>query len=197
MPCKTYCRGRPPQERPRPHRSGQGEDGRVHRLVRDQPGQRRAGPDLGRRLRADQLRHRRDHGRAGPRHARLRVRRSSSTCRSCRSSIRATTSRREERSEDPGRQSVFYRTTARRSTRATTTACRPPSSSRRSPHDLAAQRPGPAGGQLQAPRLALQPAALLGRAVPDPARTGRRRQADRPRPCRRRRRTAGRPAAPR
>jgi leucyl-tRNA synthetase len=32
-------------------------------------------PDLDRRLRADGLRHRRDHGRARPRHARLRVRR--------------------------------------------------------------------------------------------------------------------------
>ena len=31
----------------------------------------------------------------------------------------------------------------------------------------------PGGGQLQAPRLALQPAALLGRAVPHPARVGR------------------------
>ena len=34
----------------------------------------------------------------------------------------------------------------------------------------------PRGGQLQAPRLALQPAAFLGRAVPDLARVGRRRQ---------------------
>ncbi len=40
-------------------------------------------------------------------------------------------------------------------------------------------RHGPPGGQLQAARLALQPAALLGRAVSDPARTGRRRQANR------------------
>ena len=52
--------------------------------------------------------------------------------------------------------------------------------------DLAAQGLGRAGGQLQAARLALQPAALLGRAVSDPARAGRRRQADRPAsaPCR-------------
>ena len=41
---------------------------------RDQPGQRRADPDLHRRLRAVRLRHRRDHGRARPRRARLRVR---------------------------------------------------------------------------------------------------------------------------
>ena len=48
------------------------------------------------------------------------------------------------------------------------------------------QGAGPRGGQLQAPRLALQPAAFLGRAVPDPARAGRRR-ASRPAwsgPCR-------------
>ena len=40
-----------------------GQDRRLHRPLRDEPGQRRARPDLGRRLRADGLRHRRDHGR--------------------------------------------------------------------------------------------------------------------------------------
>ncbi len=39
-----------------------------------QPGQRRADPDLRRRLRADGVRHRRDHGGARPRPARLRLR---------------------------------------------------------------------------------------------------------------------------
>ena len=39
-----------------------------------QPGERRAHPDLDRRLRARRLRHRRDHGGARPRRARLRVR---------------------------------------------------------------------------------------------------------------------------
>ena len=62
------------QERPRAHRPGQGQDRRLHRRPRHQPGQRRADPDLDRRLRADQLRHRRDHGGAGARRARLRVR---------------------------------------------------------------------------------------------------------------------------
>ena len=38
--------------------------------LRDEPGQRRADPDLGRRLRADGVRHRRDHGRARARRAR-------------------------------------------------------------------------------------------------------------------------------
>ncbi len=40
----------------------QGEDRRLHRRVRHQPGHRRADPDLHRRLRAGRLRHRRDHG---------------------------------------------------------------------------------------------------------------------------------------
>ena len=51
-----------------------GEDRRLHRLLRDQPGERRAHPDLDRRLRPDGLRHGRDHGRARARRARLRVR---------------------------------------------------------------------------------------------------------------------------
>ena len=60
-------RDRPPVDRPR-------EDRRRARRRRDQPGQRRADPDLHRRLRAVRLRHRRDHGRARARRARLRVR---------------------------------------------------------------------------------------------------------------------------
>ena len=40
----------------------------------DQPRQRRADPDVRRRLRADGVRHRRDHGGAGARRARLRLR---------------------------------------------------------------------------------------------------------------------------
>ena len=54
---------------------GDEEDGRLHRPPRDQPGQRRASADLGRRLRPDGLRHRRDHGRPRSRRARRRVRR--------------------------------------------------------------------------------------------------------------------------
>ena len=42
--------------------------------VRDESGQRRRDPRLGRRLRADLVRHRRDHGGSGPRRARLCVR---------------------------------------------------------------------------------------------------------------------------
>ena len=50
------------------------EDRRRARGRRDQPDQRRTDPDLHRRLRPRRLRDRRDHGRPGPRRARLRVR---------------------------------------------------------------------------------------------------------------------------
>ena len=56
-------------------RGGDGEDRRLHRPARDQPDQRRAPADLGRRLRPDGLRDGRDHGRPRPRRARRRVRR--------------------------------------------------------------------------------------------------------------------------
>ena len=57
-----------------PRRGRQAEDRRPARPHGDQPGQRRADPDVRRRLRADGVRHRRGDGRAGPRPARLRVR---------------------------------------------------------------------------------------------------------------------------
>ena len=50
------------------------EDGRAARAHRHQPRQRRADPDVRRRLRADGVRHRRDHGGARARRARLRLR---------------------------------------------------------------------------------------------------------------------------
>ena len=86
---RTSDAGRP-QERPRAHRAGQEEDRRLHRRVRDQPGQRRADPDLDRRLRADELRHRRDHGRARRTTSATSSSPRSSTCRSSPSSIPAT-----------------------------------------------------------------------------------------------------------
>ena len=50
----------------RPRAAGRGtrEDRRVHGCVRDQPDQPRADPRVRRRLRADGIRHRRDHGRS-------------------------------------------------------------------------------------------------------------------------------------
>ena len=58
--------------RARGHRAR--EDRRAAGPDGDQPRQRRADPDVRRRLRADGVRHRRDHGRARPRRARLRLR---------------------------------------------------------------------------------------------------------------------------
>ena len=78
-----------PRARPRPRRDverqveSREKTGVFTGVVRGQPGQRRADPGLHRRLRADGLRHRRDHGRARPGPARLGVRRGASTCRSC------------------------------------------------------------------------------------------------------------------
>ena len=54
---------------------GEGRKGRrLHRPPRDEPVHERKDPDLGRQLRADGLRHGRDHVGAGARRARLRVR---------------------------------------------------------------------------------------------------------------------------
>ena len=83
-----------PQERPRTDRAGQGQDRRLHRGVRDQPGQRRNDPDLDRRLRAGRLRHRRDHGRARRTTSATTSSPRSSGSRSCRSSGRR---RRQQR----------------------------------------------------------------------------------------------------
>ena len=67
-------RGRRGQDRGRAADRGPAEDRRVHRHVRGEPGQRRGRAGVHRRLCADGLRHRRDHGGAGARPARLRVR---------------------------------------------------------------------------------------------------------------------------
>ena len=63
---------------PRPGRAAEGRQGKNRRLsrrLRHQPGDGCAHPDLDRRLRADGIRRRRDHGRSGTRYARFRVRR--------------------------------------------------------------------------------------------------------------------------
>ena len=106
-------------------RRSQGQDRRVHRLVRDESGQRRADPGVHRRLRADGLRHRRDHGRARPGRARLGVRRERSTCRS---------SAPSQPPEDFGRQGVHRRRPGDqlRERRGSWTAWRSPRPRRRS-----------------------------------------------------------------
>ena len=69
------------------HRAHQ--DRRAAGPHRRQPRQRRAHPDVGRRLRADGVRHRRDHGRAGRTTTATTTSRRPSTCRSARSSTAA------------------------------------------------------------------------------------------------------------
>ena len=64
----------------------EGEGRRLHRPLRRQSRQRRGDPDLGRRLRPDGVRDRRDHGRARARRARPRVRARRTASRSGRSS---------------------------------------------------------------------------------------------------------------
>ena len=128
------------QERSRPHRSGQGQDGRLHRLLCRQSGQRQADSDLGGRLRADQLRHRGDHGRAGPRHARLRVRQAIRSCRSFavvdpgprEARVRLTLQARTPVAGADGRSGVHRRRHGDQF-RPLRRHCRRPSSSRRSP----------------------------------------------------------------
>ena len=122
--CVRAPRGRPPR---RGSCRRDREDGRLHRPLRDEPRQRRAAADLGRRLRPDGLRHRRDHGRARTRRARRRVR----------GHVRAARRRGDRRR------------TASSSTRSASTGS--PSrrvrarSSRRSPRRAAARRPSPTG----------------------------------------------------
>ena len=74
-------------------RRGAREDRRPARPHGHQPGQRRADPDVRRRLRADGVRHRRADGGARPRRARPRLRAQRSGSRSARSSPAARTSR--------------------------------------------------------------------------------------------------------
>ena len=68
----------------------------------------RAVPDLDRRLRAHQLRHRRDHGRARARRARLRVRPAVRPRRSCRRRSGRRDRRRRRATEVLGRQDACF-----------------------------------------------------------------------------------------
>ena len=144
----------------------EGEGRRLHRALRPQPGQRRVDPDLGRRLRPDGVRDRRDHGGARARRARLRVRASATGSRSARSSRRPTASA-------PEATAPTSRTPTTRcsSTRASSPASRPRRGSARSPRgctsEVSARR-----DRLPAARLAALAPALLG--LPDPDRPLRR-----------------------
>ena len=121
-------------------------------------------PDVRRRLRADGVRHRRDHGRAGARRARLRLRAGRSGCRS-------------GRVDRPGRRG---RTSAAVHGRRRAGQLRPDSTGMHEPRGQATQivdwldreGRGHALGQLPPARLAALAPALLG--LPDPDRLLRR-----------------------
>ena len=110
-------------------RREQGEDRRGAGPDRHQPGQRRADPDVRGRLRADGVRHRRDHGRARARPARLRVRRALRPGDPARGGPR----RRRGRSRRRGLRLPFRRR-GRWSTRAPSADGRPRRRSARSPN---------------------------------------------------------------
>ena len=142
------------------------EDRRLHRRVRDQPGQRRADPDLDRRLRAGELRHRRDHG-ACPAHDERDFEfatevRPADRRRSCSRRRRRRRQERRTPATAPHVNSDFLDglTTPSRRRRAIIAW-------------LEERRHRRAARQLQAARLAVLPPALLGRAVPDPRLDGR------------------------
>ena len=135
--------------RHRPH-----EDRRPAGPQRHQPGQRRADPDVRRRLRADGVRHRRDHGRPRPRRARLRL-------------------RHRVRPADPPRRRRRRGAAVprRRSAGQLRPGVRRPAQPRGAGEDRRLARPrgqGPPLDQLPPARLAAVPPALLG--LPDPDR---------------------------
>ena len=156
------------------------EDRCVHRRVRQEPHERLERADLRGRLRAHGVRHRGDHGGAGPRPARLRVRprvrppdrrrgaparrlaaRTRCRCRHARRRMARGVRRRRR-----GHELVERRGVARRPAHARSEAA-----DRRV---AGGERNRRRRGDLQAARLAVQPPAVLGRAVPD--RLRRRRQ---------------------
>ena len=131
-----------PQERPRQDRPCKGEDRRLLRQLRHQPGQRQEDPHLDRGLRPDQLRHRRNHGRARPRHEGLGVRQE----------VRPSDRRGPERGcgrADPGLDGGRHPRQLRL----------PGRSGQLIPRGAQVR---PQGRQLQAARLGLLPPALLG-----------------------------------
>ena len=126
-------------------------------------------PDLDRRLRPDGLRHRRDHGRAGARRARLGVRAASLRCRFAKSS-------RPSRASVSAAKTSVQRRAARMLTSGEGFAINSPLTRRAADgrgesedHRLARRSRASADDaiQLQAARLAFLAPALLGRAVPD------------------------------
>ena len=168
---KNYREHTRAQKRSRTHRTGQGKNRRVHRRLRHQSGQRRKNSNLDCRLRSRQLRHRRHHGRAGARHARLRVRHANSIC-----PIRSGRPSRQRSQKPIGKVLSDDGTSV--NSRPGDFHHRPAHArSQKENHRLARRKKSrQENHQLQTARLAVQPSALLGRAVPDCLEKGRRRK---------------------
>ena len=150
--------GRAQEERPRAHRSQQGEDGRVHGRVRAQPGQRREDPDLDRRLRAGHLRHRRHHGRARARSSATTSSPPSSGCPS-RQVVRPA----DGSTPEPGQAFCDDGVNVNSGIIDGLPTAEAKKKIMRLPRS---EEPGPGHGQLPPARLGLLAPALLGRADP-------------------------------
>ena len=156
-----------PPRIPGDRRRDKGEDRRLHRRLRHQPRQQREDPDLGRRLRADGLRHRR---RSWP--SRLMTNATSSSPASFDLPIRQVVqpaARVENRRTRRLERGFHVRTVPPSIPPRRRPARRSIQAKAKSPTELEEGGPGPQGRALQTPRLALQPPAVLGRAVPHPA----------------------------
>ncbi len=141
------------------------EDRRLHRRVRDEPRNQRVDPGVRRRLRADGLWHRGDHGGARSGRARLGVRRGVRPADRAHRAAARRLGGQGLRRRGARDQQWLPRRARRRGRKA-------------QDHRVArAERLRRGHGHVPAPRLAVQPAALLGRAVPDHLR--RHRSADR------------------
>ena len=134
------------------------EDRRLPGPARDQPGERRADPGVGRRLRAARLRHRGDHGGARARPARPGLRPRLRAGRPGRGGHRAA-GPGADLDRDPGRRHAGELRSARRDGQGR--------GDRRDHRHPGGQGPGPGGGQLPPAGLAGLQAALLGHPDPD------------------------------
>ncbi len=147
-------------------RRRQAEDRRVARAHGHEPGHRRADPDVRLRLRADGVRHRRDHGRAGARPARLRLREGVRPPDPPGGGIRE-----RQRGRRAARRRTGFRLAHRERAADQLGAVLGHERGRGPARDRRVARPrgqGPLLGQLQAARLAGLAPALLG--LPDPDR---------------------------
>ena len=168
------------QDRQGPRGRGGREDGPVHRPVRHQPDHRRQAAAVHRRLRADGLRHRRDHGRAGRRPARLRLRRQVRPAGDLHGPAAAGIRRRPVRLRGQGavrlpRRHRHQLLRGRHPRGRPAAVHRRPARGRRDRQGqrlAGTGRRGQGHRQLSPARLAVQPSTLLGRAVPDRLRRG-------------------------